>query len=148
MSITESERLFHKDNSQWIFNGDARDMYELPDGCAQMVCTSPPYWGLRKYEGEQELIWGDSHCEHQWGEPIIRRDRGKAINSEFVGQPRELIGTTTPQGNFCSLCGAWKGQLGLEPEPDCGRPYLKLKDNLTDKQREYVMSELKRFGLI
>ncbi len=27
----------------------------LPDECVQMVCTSPPYWGLRKYAGEQNF---------------------------------------------------------------------------------------------
>jgi len=32
---------------------------DLPDECAQMVVTSPPYWGLRKYSGEQEIPdWG------------------------------------------------------------------------------------------
>ncbi|MFC1924264.1 DNA-methyltransferase [Chloroflexota bacterium] len=32
---------------------------QLPEGIAQMVCTSPPYWGLRKYDGEQEIEdWG------------------------------------------------------------------------------------------
>lgn len=29
----------------------------LPDESVQCVVTSPPYWGLRKYAGEQELVW-------------------------------------------------------------------------------------------
>jgi len=33
----------------------------------------------------------------------------------MVGQPRAIIGTTTRQGNFCLKCGAWRGELGLEP---------------------------------
>ncbi|MGC2463715.1 MAG: hypothetical protein WA517_00860 [Candidatus Acidiferrum sp.] len=33
----------------------------------QCVVTSPPYWGLRKYSGEQELIWdNEGTCVHQW----------------------------------------------------------------------------------
>lgn len=41
-------------------------MDELKDESVQCVVTSPPYWGLRKYSGEQELIWGDENCGHQW----------------------------------------------------------------------------------
>jgi DNA modification methylase len=29
----------------------------LPDDAVQCVVTSPPYWGLRKYAGEQEVCW-------------------------------------------------------------------------------------------
>lgn len=31
----------------------------LPDHCAQTVVTSPPYWGLRRYPGEQGVCWAD-----------------------------------------------------------------------------------------
>ncbi len=48
-----------------LYNQDFRKN-DLPDESVQMVVTSPPYWGLRKYSGEQELIWGDQECEHQW----------------------------------------------------------------------------------
>jgi len=42
-------------------------MEELDDQSVQCVVTSPPYWGLRKYSGKQELIWGgDADCQHQW----------------------------------------------------------------------------------
>ena len=127
--ITESERLYYKDNHNWLFNGDARSMYELPDECIQMVCCSPPYWGLRKYSGEQDLIWGiktnndGTHelCNHQWNAGIIKHDnmryRGK---SSIVGNNRNQDihpGPETKQG-FCSLCGAWKGAYGLEPTPE------------------------------
>ena len=50
-----------------IVRADARQI-PLPDESVQMVCTSPPYWGLRKYDGEQELVWGGiKDCEHVWG---------------------------------------------------------------------------------
>jgi DNA modification methylase len=31
----------------------------LADGVVQCVVTSPPYWGLRAYSGEQERVWPD-----------------------------------------------------------------------------------------
>lgn len=31
--------------------GDARDLSWLPDGCVQLVVTSPPYWTLKDYAG-------------------------------------------------------------------------------------------------
>ncbi|GAJ20487.1 unnamed protein product, partial [marine sediment metagenome] len=111
---------YFEESAVTIFKGHAIEVLKtLPDEYVQMAITSPPYWGLRNYAGGTDIVWGgDNQCEHQWGDTIIRRDRGKATNSEIVRQPREMIGTTTPQGSFCSLCGAWCGQLGLEPTPE------------------------------
>ena len=58
---------FYADNHITIYQGDCRSMSELPDEAVQCVVTSPPYWGLRKYSGEQELIWGDSTYTHITG---------------------------------------------------------------------------------
>ena len=142
---------FYKDNHIKIYNKDCRAMEELPDESVQCVITSPPYWGLRKYSGEQELIWGDKDCEHQFDiDTLPRRNRGTLDIVDPDSKQATNFSSAydaTPM-KMCSLSGAWKGQLGLEPEPDCGRPFMRLNDNLTDKQREYVMSELKRFGLI
>jgi len=118
--IVESERLFYKDNHNWIFKGDARSMWELPNECVQMVCTSPPYWSLRKYSGEQDLIWGgDKDCEHKWEDETIKHDALRHRPSEkcIVGSeknPAIRPGSKVISG-FCSLCGAWRGALGLEP---------------------------------
>jgi len=49
---------FYGDNHIRIFNKDCRSMDELPDESVQCVVTSPPYFGLRQYSGDQELIWG------------------------------------------------------------------------------------------
>ena len=40
------------------------------------------------------------------------------------------------------------GQLGLEKTPDCGRPFVRVKANLTDKQHRYVAERLSEFGLL
>lgn len=64
-----------------IVAGDARRI-PLPDESVQCVVTSPPYWGLRKYKGEQELIWlppafalGDvllcESSEHDWSQQSV-----------------------------------------------------------------------------
>jgi len=115
--------VFFGDNLIKLFNGDARKMAELPDNSVQCVVTSPPYWGLRKYSGLPDLIWGDNHCEHQWGEArqktAGRNDGGRDIggrggNYQGDGPHSEEVSL----GNFCSLCGAWKGQYGLEPTPE------------------------------
>lgn len=48
----------YNDGFVTIYCGDGRDMSEIPDEVVQCVVTSPPYWGLRKYAGEQEMVWG------------------------------------------------------------------------------------------
>jgi DNA modification methylase len=107
-------------------------MPELPDESIQMVVTSPPYWGLRKYTGQQDLIWdGDKDCQHEWGKSIIKnmtggtakstlgeKSGGHAISDEAQLRSIERSKYSASQGNFCSLCGAWRGSYGLEPTPE------------------------------
>ena len=72
------------------------------------------------------MFGGDAGCEHVWGAQFARtvnpqRDHnGKGDFGTTRGQEswRNGAGTTQNQGAFCSLCGAWKGQLGLEPTPE------------------------------
>jgi len=94
---------------------------DLPDESVQCVVTSPPYWGLRKYDGEQDLIWGgDKECDHQWGKEI-KVNRGTLGNNldTLVGtQTAGIAKQANTQGSFCSICGAWKGAYGLEPTPE------------------------------
>ncbi len=101
-------------------------MDELADECVQSVVTSPPYWGLRKYSGSQDLIWGDNHCGHEWGEDIKKMVNPQQDNSGGMANPIGRGSQSFTQGtagelklgNFCSLCGAWKGAYGLEPTPE------------------------------
>src|SRR6516225_11827478 len=73
---------------------------ELPDESVHCVVTSPPYYGLRSY-GTEPQVWGrDPGCEHAFGEDA-----------------------------FCH-CGAWRGELGLEPTLDL---YL---DHMVEIMRE------------
>jgi len=118
--MNNSGRLFFRDNSVSLFNGDCRSMYELPDNSVQMVVTSPPYWGLRKYAGEQDLIWGDNHCEHEWGSQIETGDnRFRGVNANTGGNANpEIFAGGKALSQFCSPCGAWRGAYGLEPTPE------------------------------
>lgn len=44
--------------------------------------------------------------------------------------------------------GKENGELGLESSPDCGRPLMKLRVDLSDKQRQMVLRRLTELALI
>jgi len=61
---------------------------KMPANSVDCVVTSPPYWNLRDYDGEEYTpIGGEVGCSHRF------------VDGE------------------CRRCGAWRGQLGHEPEP-------------------------------
>jgi len=105
----------YQDNHVTQYCGNFLDN-DLPDESVQMVVTSPPYWGLRKYEGEQDLVWGDNHCEHQWIEDSVSMNYVQG-DPEFA-RPHRGKKNFTASRRLCSLCGAWKGAYGLEPTPE------------------------------
>lgn len=85
--------------------------------------TSPPYWGLRNYGKEACKIWdGNPDCKHKW---IPQKLYLQHENRNFLrGSQEEVAGKRETvwirkyskiQGAFCEKCGAWYGQLGLEP---------------------------------
>lgn len=80
-----------------IICGNVMDaLRQLPADSVQMFVTSIPYWSLRDYS-IFPVIWDgptadEPPCEHEW-EPL---------NS----------------GDSCKRCGAWLGDLGLEPSPE------------------------------
>ena len=108
----------------------------LGDESVQCVVTSPPYWGLRSYAGEQRQVWGGEPHEHEWAAlPTAEGYTGTARwqhseNGRGEEQPdgkrlREKVSRAVQpeawgqieRGGFCS-CGAWYGALGLEPTPE------------------------------
>ena len=105
-----------------IFQGDCRQILaSLPANSVHMVCTSPPYWGLRDYKIEPSIWGGDSACEHEWGETVVRRGSAQTqgATSARIGRANVEVqsGQAHAQGQFCQKCGAWCGCLGLEPTP-------------------------------
>ena len=117
---------FYQDNHVTSYNKDCRGMSELPDNSVQCVVTSPPYWGLRKYSGEQDLIWGgDKECVHEWDIETLTAETWNRDGHVDFGekQPKrserpERWQTVKHERGFCSLCGAWRGAYGLEPTPE------------------------------
>jgi DNA modification methylase len=111
-----------------LIKGDARFL-PLPDCSVQCVVTSPPYWGLRKYAGEQELVWGGepAHswepqpCEHEWvtsryyTEQTAATETAEAFSQPGAANKARLKAGRWRETNTCIFCGAWRGAFGLEP---------------------------------
>ena len=115
---------------------------EIPSEVVDTAVTSPPYYSLRFYKGANVVWGGDPECDHEW---------------EFYTRPsncwskpgRGLYGVKGEynkawikehQQAFCKKCGAWWGQLGLEPHPQM---YI---DHLVQIFRE-VKRVLKKTGV-
>ncbi len=98
-----------------IYCGDCLELLkEIPDESVDCVITSPPYYGLRDYKTES-IIWdAKDGCEHDWNDGILHTINLQAGNPEFKRKWREEA-TGQSVSNFCNICGAWKGSLGLEP---------------------------------
>ncbi len=122
---------FYQDHLATIYNGDALTVLkELPNESVQMCMNSPPYWGLRNYADGANIVWGDNHCEHEWGDllPSPGRSNWHTFTKKYhnPGSHKTTIGASMKQpplkgdgqGYFCTKCGAWLGQLGLEPTPE------------------------------
>ena len=91
---------------------------QLPSDTVSCCVTSPPYWALRDY-GTDGVVWdGDVDCEHEFDleeskNPADRGGKGEKDNGKYG----DWEGTTNKhRKGFCNKCGAWKGQLGLEPD--------------------------------
>ena len=113
---------------EWLNKIHCGNAYELlkqmPSESVDCVITSPPYYGLRDYgSGADTIFGGDPNCEHEWSEgkmTLAHENRNflKGTQEEVHGKR----GTTYIRKfddrayGFCVKCGAWRGQLGLEPD--------------------------------
>lgn len=96
---------------------------ELPSDSVHCVWTSVPYWGLRSYGTEPQVWGGDPGCEHVFGGAIPgdgrRGQRGcSSIMADRSVSDHQVAGRQADRGNICDLCGAWRGEHGLEPTLD------------------------------
>lgn len=104
-----------------IINKNVLDaLKDLPDESVDCIITSPPYYSKRQYKGN-DVVWGDDvNCEHEWipykdyKDNLRFRDPNKVSD---VGNNANIKIFSNPAitNSVCSKCGAWKGQLGLEP---------------------------------
>src|SRR5579862_8656497 len=101
-----------------LIRGDAKRI-PLADNSVQCVVTSPPYWGLRKYSGDQESVWNNGKlCKlagHLWGGPLPGSNRGGSGTPTDKNGRGEGYGRAEERGTVCLECGAWRGSYGLEP---------------------------------
>lgn len=120
-----------------LLQGDNRAVLDaMPAKSIHAIITSPPYFGLRAYSGDQQVEWPtveyaplpglpslriqgcEPGCKHKWadGPKSSQRLRNGTESSKIGGTPRaggELLNPT--QGAYCQLCGGWRGGLGNEP---------------------------------
>jgi len=64
---------------------------------------------------------GDGQCEHEWGSemPGRRKRTDRDIkDSQSKEATKSASAFNDSGGHFCSLCGAWRGQFGMEPTPE------------------------------
>lgn len=91
---------------------------EVPDESVDMVVTSPPYWALRNYKTDGQIWDEDENCSHEWGEVMPDHHPGQVEQTKWKSADAAGSGQTSGSGQFCQKCGAWKGELGLEPSYD------------------------------
>ena len=98
---------------------------ELPDESVHCVITSPPYWGLRNYGTEPQVWGGDAGCRHEWDPRryYVEGGGGARCSGEAFSEPGRANAARIKKARWredatCRKCGAWLGQLGLEPTPE------------------------------
>lgn len=99
--------------------GHQREGYNL-------IC---PRCGAQRVD-ESIIVWGgEPGCEHDWRTVTVDCGRGPdktkyASAAKQVTNAGSLVYERT--GDFCQKCGAWRGQLGLEPTPQLYIDHLML----------------------
>lgn len=105
-----------------IYQGHALDVLkQTPGDSISMCCTSPPYYGQRDY-GLPPVMWGgDRNCKHEWAVSPPAPTKTARVGSDNYAKHPNMARTQNGKlaGQFCRLCGAWRGCLGLEPLHDC-----------------------------
>jgi len=109
-----------------IIQGHVLDaLSSLKQESIDCIIFSPPYWGLRDYGEETKTIWGGDHeCEHSFtlkGQPPRKRKPSDVKNPSSLEATKKGVASAWDSDKiasaFCSKCGAWLGQLGMEPHP-------------------------------
>ena len=103
-----------------IYNGDSLDVLaSLPANSVHCCVSSPPYWGLRAYPIPGRIWGGRADCDHNWCNlPDVTMPGGVEAGamSTLGGAARRGSKFTVSSGDVCSVCGAWRGVHGNEPE--------------------------------
>ena len=113
--------LYHSSKHCQIYQGNSvavlRD--HIAPASIDMAICSPPYWGLRFY-GTEPKIWDAApNCEHEFQARVflLHSGRGDSQKSAKYSE-QESIPDRELSDATCVKCGAWRGELGLEPNID------------------------------
>lgn len=98
-----------------LYGKDVREsLRALPDASVHMVCTSPPYWGLRDYGTGTWEGGDDPSCDHK-----VRKEV-KVASSTLSGGKKNSGHQHEGYHDVCGRCGAKRvdNQIGLEESPE------------------------------
>ena len=93
------------------------DKWQIEDESVQAICTSPPYYALRKYSIPDVVMGGDKDCQHEF--QMEKTFDKNHIQGGDCLRPHnfEMQVNSKHETGFCIHCNAWKGQYGLETTP-------------------------------
>jgi site-specific DNA-methyltransferase (adenine-specific) len=111
-----------------VLRGDARRL-PLPDGCADLICTSPPYFGLRSYTDDgahydgqigseatpQEWLAALAECTREWVR-VLKPSGSLFVNlgDKYVGSPSGPRTSPMPHPNSPRMgvgnAASWGGE--------------------------------------
>lgn len=90
----------------------------LPNNAIHCIITSPPYFGLRGYKLTDAVFGGDAGHAHSFFQTTIQSSKPRYDGNHGL---RKLdvfdSGLTGADSGAACSCGAWRGVLGLEPNP-------------------------------
>ncbi len=103
-----------------VYLGNCLDVLRtFPDESIDMCVTSPPYWGLRDYGTEGQIWGGDPDCEHDFTSSSRTLHSGTLGTDTGLPHQKNAYNLNWEvEDKICKKCGAWKGELGLEPTPE------------------------------
>lgn len=116
------EAVLRGERTWGVVQADVRaGLAQIPDGVIQTCITSPPYWSLRAYQTTPQIWGGDSDCDHEWAEQVVKGITGGrnewSAERYFYGSEAGASVVPPQQCATCRRCGAWRGELGSEPDP-------------------------------
>lgn len=105
-----------------LYKGDSLDILNMmPIESVDVIITSPPYYSLRDYGVPYTIFGGKKGCKHEWEEHRIKPKGGRGSKGAKVGSNKNDFSNMRDHDVIsyaCKVCGAWRGNLGLEPHPD------------------------------
>lgn len=98
-----------------IYQGHVFDIIKEWDAnIIDMCVTSPPYWMLRSYHTNPQIWGGDPDCKHEWNSTMTNGLTGGPPTEKMITKGEVFQRVPPTKIADCSLCGAWRGELGQE----------------------------------